>query len=766
MRTILLLCLGVILPLAATAAGPDIRIPDLPSADMRISWTDFKELLQLIQTEKIAVAPGVEKKKPPVPWSLLDAHYDVDATTPDSVAITATLGLHVWSEDWERIPVLGEAVALESATLDGAPCFLARDGGKYTLLIDEPGTHELVVKFHLRATAKEGVVSFEAPVTPTPVTRMNLHLAESKAVVTAPMAAGIRSVQSDDGLNAELVFQSTDTLAVSWKLPAAPIPPEPVAPKIAPRLSCMTTTLATVSENFVSYESQLHFELLRGEVNAFAFALPAELQVLGVEGKGLAWESEGAGQSQTININLNYSVSDRYVLHLRSEAPIPADAKSLTFPAIRVNDALRQTGFVAIASSGNVELGVDPQLEQIQRVDLGDLPAALVQQSVHPILHAFQYQDPGYLLALDYHRLEDVPVRVAGIDSARLTTVLTEEGMVVNKAAYTIRNHHKKFLRVEIGADAEVWSARVGGELVRPARNDDDDVVLIPLRKSSPNAPDGGGFAVELVYMAQREAVTGWQRELAFHAPQPDLLANRFEWEIWTPDGQAVYRSEGDVDPADIFENPLALFSGIPEAERMEEQTIYRLREGIERFFITDINNPAASATAQSGDYSRYDGQHDPARATPPGDVQVAGVVPIAMDVPVTGKRHNFRRTVVPENAPLTITLHTVDRRLVTVGRLTTQTAALLLAFLAAYVFARRILSQTLKRKHVLAMGLVLTPVLLAWTATEGPLRDGLARPALVGALLGTALVILPTLGAWVQRQTGTRALTNEGVQG
>jgi len=28
--------------------------------------------------------------------------------------------------------------------------------------------------------------------------------------------------------------------------------------------------------------------------------------------------------------------------------------------------------------------------------------------------------------------------------------------------------------------------------------------------------------------------------------------------------------------------------------------TIYRFREGIERFFITDINNPAASAMAQS----------------------------------------------------------------------------------------------------------------------------------------------------------------------
>jgi prepilin-type N-terminal cleavage/methylation domain-containing protein/prepilin-type processing-associated H-X9-DG protein len=31
-----------------------------------------------------------------------------------------------------------------------------------------------------------------------------------------------------------------------------------------------------------------------------------------------------------------------------------------------------------------------------------------------------------------------------------------------------------------------------------------------------------------------------------------------------------------------------------------QEKTLYRLREGIERFFITDINNPAASARAQS----------------------------------------------------------------------------------------------------------------------------------------------------------------------
>ena len=35
--------------------------------------------------------------------------------------------------------------------------------------------------------------------------------------------------------------------------------------------------------------------------------------------------------------------------------------------------------------------------------------------------------------------------------------------------------------------------------------------------------------------------------------------------------------------------------------------TMYRYREGIERFFITDINNPAASAQAQSTLWLIYD---------------------------------------------------------------------------------------------------------------------------------------------------------------
>jgi prepilin-type N-terminal cleavage/methylation domain-containing protein/prepilin-type processing-associated H-X9-DG protein len=62
---------------------------------------------------------------------------------------------------------------------------------------------------------------------------------------------------------------------------------------------------------------------------------------------------------------------------------------------------------------------------------------------------------------------------------------------------------------------------------------------------------------------------------------------------------------------SNVVSELLPMFTGAPYDTRLDgdvdfdrasgaTETIYRLREGIERFFITDINNPAASALAQS----------------------------------------------------------------------------------------------------------------------------------------------------------------------
>jgi prepilin-type processing-associated H-X9-DG protein len=55
--------------------------------------------------------------------------------------------------------------------------------------------------------------------------------------------------------------------------------------------------------------------------------------------------------------------------------------------------------------------------------------------------------------------------------------------------------------------------------------------------------------------------------------------------------------ADGDID---LGSSPAGLGNG-------DTNTAYRLREGIERFLITDINNPAASAKAQSSIFIMLD---------------------------------------------------------------------------------------------------------------------------------------------------------------
>jgi prepilin-type N-terminal cleavage/methylation domain-containing protein/prepilin-type processing-associated H-X9-DG protein len=73
----------------------------------------------------------------------------------------------------------------------------------------------------------------------------------------------------------------------------------------------------------------------------------------------------------------------------------------------------------------------------------------------------------------------------------------------------------------------------------------------------------------------------------------------------------------GARQPAELYDADFTFNS----VARGEDFTIYRLREGIERFFITDINNPAASARAQSDLAVMYDMVQSPTR---PGNRHVS----------------------------------------------------------------------------------------------------------------------------------------------
>jgi len=94
-------------------------------------------------------------------------------------------------------------------------------------------------------------------------------------------------------------------------------------------------------------------------------------------------------------------------------------------------------------------------------------------------------------------------------------------------------------------------------------------------------------------------------------APGVDQNKYPFETTDLNPDfWQALFGPEGFYSDVNAWANTNATTSGPFDGDLSAgNTTYYRVREGIERFTITDINNPAASAKAQSEIWIMHDEQ-------------------------------------------------------------------------------------------------------------------------------------------------------------
>ena len=724
---------GVITHQAAEASTPEPVLPELRSAAMSIPWSDFRELIKMLQPPAVP-----EEEKPPIDWTVASARYDGEVTADNTVRIRASMDIVVWKpKGWVRIPVIGDTVAPVSVTLDGKETSLsAGASGWFMLMLEGPGRHKLDISFFVNSTFEEGVVSFAFPCSRTPLTHMKLRLPTPDAGVHVPAAASVLTERETDSLTAEIVFRPTDRLGVNWTLPSALRKPKPVEEA---RVTCLTSTLASVTERYITCESRLHYDVLRGGLDTLRLRLPSEVNVLTVNGQGAAWSRSESDDGQQIEVKINHMVKDRYELAIRYEAPFENEIVSVKVPELIVEDIVCETGYIGVTARGNVEINASAEVEGLTRVDISDLPTAVRAMSPNPILLAFKYTEHPYLLAMDVRKLADVPVRVASIDRAEFTTVVTDEGMVVTRAAYDVRNNVKQFLRVDVGEDAEIWGAEVGGQVVKPARDKQSSTILIPLFKSIETNRRLGTFPVELVYMERMSRMPKLTGKLDLRAPATDILANEVRWEVLVPEGQQVYRSRGDVKP--IESGRAASFRRGPTAAReatgTKRATAYRLREGIERFMITDINNPAGSAAAMSPRRSSgAAGRRAPdARA----DVAIAGVLPVRIDLPVEGIAHYFKRAIVSQGKSLELSLYTYSSRLRPVTRFIVLALGVLIGLSVGRLLLLRLVEKRIAVRLLAATGVGV--VLLAIMRAAFHLRYG---PVCLGIVTGIIVTLLP----------------------
>ncbi len=689
----------------------EAAIPRMDSARMEMEWNDLRSLLEELyaarsrEFEKEEPAPP-----PPYDWTISEARYEASVEPGNSLRVRAEFDIEVLNDAcWARIPILKNTVAPVSAALNGEAVSLSVNADGWLLLaIQKPGVYAFETTFYTDIAASEGVLTAQFPCARTPVTHMTLTVPVKDAQVAAPDALNIAVHPSADGLIADLAFRSTENVAVQWTLPAvlkmkeeeAARPPEP------PRVASLAATLATITDGYLDCRTHLRFDVLHGKADSFTIAVPKGVNVLEAAGQGAAWTVTETGEEQAIEVKVNHAIEADYELVLHFEQSVDEEAPIIVVPEVRVEDMVRQTGFLGLAARSNVEVAPAEGIENLTRIDITELPEALRAMSANPLLLGYKYVGEHYLLPLEARRLQDVAVRVASIDRALLVTMITEEGMAVTRARYDVRNNIKQFLRVALPENAEVWSAEVGGKVVKPARDGENGAILVPLFKSVETGRVLDTFPVELVYMESAPKSPVLYGKHALNAPATDILANEIAWQVLVPETQRVFRTSGDLKPA--REVPVGTRSTLNRGQTsVSQETIYRLREGIERFYIKDINNPAASAVAGE---PRYQGQQ--LQESAPAETEIAGVLPVRIDLPTEGVSYLFRRLMAPEGKELHLTLHVYHARWALAGTRAVFLAGWAVALGAGWLALQHARGKRLRRGQILFAAVAMAAVL------------------------------------------------------
>lgn len=432
MRTILLLAFA--LAGASEITAPPPTLPEMASAEMQLSWQDFSRLLSLLssESEKRLAAEKAQEDKPPIPWSISSERFTVDATSRGRVHVDLELGLQVLAKGWNKIPLIGDSIGLVSATLGAEPVSLAREGEKFWLLLQEPGNYMAHLEFYLPAPEENGSASFQFPVQSAPIMQMDLRLPAGDKLAGAANAAGWHMEKSEESQIFHIVYQPTEEIEVQWKRPVPPAPPQPVVP---PRFIVQTETMLTLQDEFIQGRSFLDITVNTGEASGFKFTLAANLKLLEVQGEGAEWSSTPQDAVQEVTVNINHPVKDHYLVMVSFEAPIAVGESTFTFSPPNVLGAERNTGHTAVttAATARVEAGVD---KGATRIDASELPERMRNAAGHIILHAFQYTRPDHVLTLQVEKLQDVAVRIAGIEETQLMSIVTGDGMVITRAEF------------------------------------------------------------------------------------------------------------------------------------------------------------------------------------------------------------------------------------------------------------------------------------------------------------------------------------------
>ena len=623
---------------------------------------EFKKLINAMKP-----VPG-QDEKPPFDYLITKAFYQGKMQN-NNTEFTGTFTIHVLKENaYLKVPLVPQSIALADIKINGEQALVVSQNGYFNVVLFEAGEYEVTVSFSLKSSLDKGPHKIDLTIQQTPITMLRLEMPLKDIDVEVPQAQHIKTSLRGNSTIVSAVITQGRSISVRWRKKIA------VTEKIPPRLYCEVNHLISIEDDALKINSDINYNILHSEVDAVRLTIPENMNVLTVSGEGVGvWQESIQGDLRLILIPFTYGKKGAVAVRVTAETSLSETGLANVFSGFQALETVRETGFIGIALNTSAEVIV-AESEGLEKVAIQKLPQRLINKSNKPLILGFKYLKHPFNLVLDIKKHEKISVPVATINSASVVTLFTEDGKVVHRLVYQIRNSAKQFLEIQLPENADVWSVFVDNQPVESSINGLGKL-LVPLIRSNLVNNRLNTFPVEIIYcmVKDRFSTFGWQQS---NLPAVDLLISQLMWSVYLPNDYSYHYFTSTLEKEDIIRG-LNVFAGkqrqyddsamreVNEAGDYEDQDkmkrAYKGKDYKSQFKNVPMKeeqmaNQMVSELEFSGRLDGLSSQEEP-RAAITSRPGATGILPIQIEVPTGGQVYRFARTIITTEDPLSFSV-------------------------------------------------------------------------------------------------------------
>ena len=502
--------IGILVTGAVIGATPTARAQDAARADgwVVLALDDYRAL------RARAFPSTPDPLPPPVDATLTRVDYDL-RVNGETVTGEARLTVDVLKQGWVSIQ-MPAGMLVRGARIEGRPTALV-DGTPPRVLIARSGRAVLALEIVIPVQAAGGLESMTLP--PSTSALSSVTLTVPRTGVDLTVGGGFVAEQTESTTdNRWTVYGSPGRpLTFSWKRKI-----DDRRSTLPLRARARITEIVALGEENTQITASVRVEIVQGLAREITLSTPEGVTVNQVTGATVADWSHNQGSLTVTFLEPLTTVSSIVV---SAETRAPRDGV-VGIPILRLPIAERETGGVAVDVVGAGEI-TDRQPRGFDPADPSDL-GDIIEGRESPSMVAFGFTplagSAPRTLSVTVSRYTPRAVLIANVEEARYEVLAAEDGKLLVRARYAVRNNQRAFLALRLPPQSVLWSAMLADRPVRPGVSA-DGAYLLPLQKgrTGENAPT---FVVELVYLQRSTAWTG-RGDARVELPAVDLPVSR-----------------------------------------------------------------------------------------------------------------------------------------------------------------------------------------------------------------------------------------------